>query len=376
VPDRLPPPDARETTRESGAERRLLVIAAAAFLAYLLYLTLDLRFDLFRSDIASYWKQSFEWRAPYSTWWVPGYSLVIAALRGLTLGLLPPLAVMVPIAAVSYLVAVRAAFRLAREAGSPRAFEIGLLFAIFPFVGLTYSVYPMSDVSAIALFLLAVVELQRGRWGRFTLFAAGAMFFHKVMWFFVPPLLAIAFFTHPAARRVVPLAFLPLVAWAVGGWFHFHHPLWFVRFNYETHTVVKEGLPVFGGLIQTLQGGTTPKLWKGVVILAVLVAALIAAWSCWRRRLWAGLSVALTIAFLVAAVNAYEIWVAVRYSRLLVVPIALASAAVAGARDTAGSARPAGTASSTGRRLLEGVGWAAALLSNFGFGHYLAHYFD
>jgi hypothetical protein len=316
---------------------------------------------MFRSDVRSYWGQSFEWRSPFNAWWVPGYSLVIAAVRGLTFGKLPPLAVMIAITSTAYLIAVWAVGRIAREAGASSAFELGILFALFPLVGLTYVAFPISDITAIALFLLAVLEMLRRRWGRFALWSAMALLFHKVMWFFVPPLLAIAFIQDARARRVVPLAVVPLLLWIVGGAIQFGSPLWFIRFNYETHTVIKEGLPVLGGLIETFQGGSAAKLGKGVVIVTTLVTALVTAFLCARRRLWAGLSVSLVVAFLVAAVNAYEIWIAVRYGKLLVV----AWCQLAGASQSS--------------RRAPVMGWVGVALlliaSNLAFGYYLAHYF-
>ena len=331
------------------------------FLVYLLYLLQILDFDMFRSDVRSYWVQSFDWRSPFNGWWVPGYALVIAAVRGLTFGQLPPLAVMIPIAAVAYLIAVATIERIAREAGARSSFELGLLFALFPLVGLTYVAFPISDITAIALFLLAVLEMQRRRFRWFTLWCALALLFHKVMWFFVPPLMLTVFVQHREARRVVPFAVVPLLLWIVGGAIKFGSPLWFIRFNYETHTVIKEGLPVLGGLVETLQGGSAAKLGKGVVILTTLATALVTAALCWRRRLWAGLWISLVVAFLVAAVNAYEIWIAVRYGKLLVV----AWCQLAGA--TQNFRRPSAAA-------LAGVA-VLLLASNLAFGYYLAHYF-
>ena len=336
-------------------------MAGGSFLLYLFYLLQMLSFDMFRSDVRSYWWQSFEWRSPFSAWWVPGYSLVIALVRGLTLGKLPSLVVMVAICAAAYLIAVSAIYRIAKEAGAHSAFELGLLFALFPLVGLTYAAYPISDIAAIALFVLAVLEMQRGHWGRFTLWSALALLFHKVMWFFVPPLLLTAFIQHREARRVIPLAVVPLLLWIAGGAIKFGSWLWFIRFNYETHTVMKQGLPVLGGLVETLQVHSTAKLGKGVVILTTLAAALVTAVLCARRRLWAGLWISLVVAFLVSAVNAYEIWIAVRYGKLLVVAWCL----LAGASQN--SRRPPAM----------GLAGVAVLLlaSNLAFGYYLAHYF-
>jgi hypothetical protein len=286
---------------------------------------------------------------------------VIATVRGLTFGQLQPLVLMFTIAGAAYFLAVSTIDKVARMSGAQSAFELGVLFAFFPLVGLTYAVYPISDIAAIALFLLAVLEMQRGQWGRFTLWTALALLFHKVMWFFVPPLLLIAFVQHREARRVVPYAVVPLLLWIIGGAIQFGSLLWFIRFNYETHTVMKQGLPVLGGLVETLQGGSAAKLGKGVVVITTLVAALATAVLCALRKLWVGLSVALVVAFLVAAVNAYEIWIAVRYGKLLVVAWC----------------QLAGTTRSVRRAPVAGwVGVAVLLLaSNLAFGYYLAHYF-
>ena len=47
--------------------RRLLMVAALGYLLYLAYLLEILHFDMFRSDVRSYWLQSFEWRSPFSS---------------------------------------------------------------------------------------------------------------------------------------------------------------------------------------------------------------------------------------------------------------------------------------------------------------------
>jgi hypothetical protein len=257
-------------------------------------------------------------------------------------------------------VAAGAVYRIARNAGTDHGFELGVLFALFPLVGLTYVAYPISDIGAIALFLLGVEAMQRERWGWLALWSALALLFHKVMWFFLPPMLLIAVVQHPRARWIVPLAFLPLLLWITGGAIKYHSVLWFIRFNYETHTV-KQGLPVLGGLIETMNRASPAKIGKGVVILTTLVVALATAVASARRRIWAGLGISLVVVFLVAVVNAYEIWIAVRYGKLLVAAWCLL-------------ATPAGR---DRRPPVLGMAMVAALLlaSNLAFGFYLAHYF-
>jgi hypothetical protein len=338
------------------------VVAGLGLLLFLFYLLQVLGFDMFRSDVRSYWLQSFEWRSPFNAWWVPGYSLVIALARGVSFGRLPPIAILCTVSGIAYLVAVTTVYRIARQARAQRAFELAVLFGLFPLVGLTYVAYPISDMVAMAVFLLAVLEMQRERWGWFTLWSAAAMLCHKVMWFFVPPLLVTVLVQHPRARRVTPLAVVPLLLWIVGGALRFHSLLWFIRFNYETHAALKHGAPVLAaGLIETLADGSPAKLGKGVVILTTLAAALVTAWRCVRDRQWAGLSIAAVVAFLVIAVNAYEIWIAVRFGKLLVVCWCLL--APSEGRDS--------------RPPWAGLALAAGLLlaSNLAFGYYLAHYF-
>ena len=351
-------------TPADRGERRLLAVAALCYAGFLAYVLFVLRFDMFRSDVQSYWRQSFEWRSPFNDWWVPGYSLVIAAVRGLTFGILPPLAVMVPISALAYLIAVRTVYRIGLEVGSTYALEFGAAFALFPLVGLTTAVYPLSDISAIALFLLAGLAMLRRQWLRFALFAGAALVTHKVMWFFVPPLVATAFVRDRAARPIVPLAFVPLIAWIVGGYFKFHHLLWFIRFNYEAHTVAKGGLPVLGGLVETFALGTPIKIGKGVLIAIVLSTALVSGVGCARRRQWVGVWISAVVAFLVAAVNAYEIWIAVRFAKLLVVPWCLL---------TGGAMAPPPP---RWNKATAALGLALLMLTNLAYGYYLAHYFD
>ena len=88
-----PPSDAPSgdggVLHEDRSLARLLWLAGIAYVLYLVYLEVGLGFEMLQLDSLSYWEKSLEWRTPYDPWWVPGYPLVIAAVRAITFNILP-----------------------------------------------------------------------------------------------------------------------------------------------------------------------------------------------------------------------------------------------------------------------------------------------
>jgi hypothetical protein len=74
---------------------------------------------------------------------------MIALMRVATFDVLPPIAVMMSITGTFYLIGVAVFGRLSNEVGITSPRELSLLFAAYPFVGLTYRVYPVADGVAI-----------------------------------------------------------------------------------------------------------------------------------------------------------------------------------------------------------------------------------
>ncbi len=162
--------------------------AIAIFLLYLLYFVTILQFNMFRSDVLQYWKMSFQWNTPFNVWWAPGYSLLIALLRAITFNIIPPMALMIGISLTAFLISILSVYRIANENKYHYPGFISLVFVFFPFVGLNFAVFPMADISSIALYLCAIYNLKKSRLIYFIVFSAIALLFHKIMWFFIPPL--------------------------------------------------------------------------------------------------------------------------------------------------------------------------------------------
>jgi len=308
------------------SEKILLSVAALLYLLFLVYLTVGLHFNLFRSDVLTYWGESLKWKTPFSTWWVPGYPLLIAAARGITINIVPAIGIMVGISAVAYLIAVSAVYRLAIRNQFHYPFFLGLIFALFPFVGLTYSVYPVADSSAIALLLLAVSNLEKRQWGWFVIFSGASMIVQKVMWFFVPPLMLVAFVKNKESRMLLPYAFLPLLIWMGIGAIYHHDIMWFMRWSYKHLFVSKSSMPILDGLITPLLSNSTAKIGKGILVAIVMVLTLVSAHYNFRHKQWTGVCIALSLFTMIMYVNSYEIWVVVRYSKLLIIPLSFVDA--------------------------------------------------
>jgi hypothetical protein len=142
----------------------LLGTAVALYALFFVYLKAGLGFDFLRSDVLNYWEYSLTLTTPYSTWWVPGYPAMIALVRAATFDVLPPIAVMMSITGTFYLIGVAVFGRLSNEVGITSPRELSLLFAAYPFVGLTYRVYPIADGVAIGFLLLCLLYYWRERW--------------------------------------------------------------------------------------------------------------------------------------------------------------------------------------------------------------------
>ena len=180
-------------------------------------MSVGLGFSMFQSDVSLYWRDSLTLSTPYSTWWVPLYPALIALVRTTTLGMLPPVATMSLISGVSYVVAVITVHALAIQLRFPYPARVAGLFAVWPVVGLTYSVWPIADVTATAIFLSCLLAFEQRRWPAFTVYAAAAMLTHKSMWFFVPDPNGGRMVQYKESRRLAPLAFVPLFIWMIAG---------------------------------------------------------------------------------------------------------------------------------------------------------------
>ena len=290
-----------------------------------------LHFDLLRTDALDYWGDSFGWRQPFNPFHVPLYPMVLALLRGATLGAVSPVALMAAVNLGSLLAGVALVRALLLETGEESgAAEIGaLLYAFWPFVGIVFAASLQAEVPAMALFLGGLLALWRARWPLGGLLLGLAAVTHKGLWPFVGLVVLSEIATRGAGgvRRGAPLLAFVLAPlsflWAAG--VAAGHPLdWLVATNLKSEVASRGSLPLLDGLVGTLLRGDPKALAKGFFVAALaagsaafLVMALRRRYPSWRT----GAALAASVLFLAVALNQWEIWAMVRFSRLLALPL-------------------------------------------------------
>lgn len=320
-------------SHKPAPERVTVALAAAAFVAGWVFAVLVLRFDMFVSDVKWYWDDSIAWRVPYSKVHVPLYALLVAVLRGLTAKALPALVYMWAVAFAAHLAGVWAFTRWAvRAAGREAGLWGTLLFAFWPLVGTSYAVYPTADPLTIALFVLALDALSEERFHRAGLALGLALLANKAIWpVSLLLVLAAAWIHRRQLLRNVGAGLLlavPLLSYWIAGMRHFDSWRWpFSR--YIHYGASRTTVPVFDGLLGHFVAGGASDLAKGTVVWATLVLALVLGYFLWRSRgaegagrLY-GLMIVVATVLGVALLNHDAVWAAVRYSRLLAVPLVL-----------------------------------------------------
>ena len=309
-----------------------LTVLAVGYLTILIYLSVFLNYDLMRSDVLSYWQDSLDWRTPFDPFHVPGYPLLLAILRGISFGILPPLYLMVAVNSAAFLGSGWLIMDILNDSGTSKVFASvsALLFGLWPFVGLTYTVTPLADLPAIFLFLLGLYLLQRSRWFWSAFFLGISLIFHKALWPIAALILAADFIYRQeyfTKRNVIitALVLLPLGSlWLAGSVYH-QSLGWILESNLKVEFITKNNFPIVDGIIGTLMSGGIKGLIKGTLLLGFFAVSTGAIWMAVRNkgalRGWSlGIAIAICLLFLV--LNQNEIWAAVRFSRLLVIPLA------------------------------------------------------
>jgi len=339
--------------RRAVAPREPYALAAAGlagFALFLLFVTRLLGFDVLQSDAVSYWRESLDWRRPFSVWWVPGYPLTLALVNGLLGGPGDPRPVMLTTAALCYAAGIALTWMLARSwglsVGAARA--CALIFACYPFVGLTYAVYPVADGMAIALVLLMALAISREQPVLFSAASAGCLLTHKATWFFVASAAVYVWVQRPEWRRWCVLPLVPFVVYLAAGVVYYGDPLWMIRWSSEHLFAPRGGLPLVDSTLGLMLSGTASKAAKGIVVLTVLLAAVATALACRRRQIGLGVALALALIAMGLTLNQYEAWAAVRFSKVLVVPAIAGAVAIIPALTTTRSRVTALTAAALG----------------------------
>ncbi len=308
-----------------------LLLLAAGYISVAVFLGVVLHYNFFYSDVTFYWKDSLAWQTPFHPFHVPGYALTIALARALTLGQIPAVPLMMGINLLAFAVCVYIIYQIALESGLQAAYAAfaASLFILWPFVGLVYSVRPIADIPASALFLVGLRSLLCSKRAPAGLLLGLAVITHKALWPFAGLVLLADLFDPrqvKAIRRFLPigLAVLPLGLLWIFGWFYHGSPWWLLTSNLQVEMASRGAFPFLDGLVGTwfeegVKGVLKGALLTGFALLAAALIILSARLKFPHARYAAAIAAGSFSLFLV--LNQMEIWGAVRFSRLLVLPL-------------------------------------------------------
>lgn len=310
-----------------------VIILTAGYILVAVFLIVFLEHNFLQSDVLGYWQDSLHWRNPFHSFHVPGYPLLIAFLFTITFQLLSPVTVMWVINFIAFTVSVYLVYRLifAITDNAELALGAALLFGLWPFVGLTYTVVPLADLPSICLFLLGLWYLQRSKMVLAGIFFGLSTITHKAIWLFVFLILLLDFVRRReyVSKRnfiLLTLTFLPLaILWLLGSMYH-HSMTWIISSNYQVEFASRSGFPVLDGILGSLFEGGIKGILKGMLLVGFAVVGGAALFLSSKRvadfQYW-GIAVSLGVLVLFFLLNTHEIWAAARFSRLLVIPLAI-----------------------------------------------------
>jgi hypothetical protein len=304
----------------------LPIVACAAVLYWLIVAAVyrHIGYSVLVSDPAGYADWSHDlWRNSVY-YHLPGYPAAIAAARILTFGALPDDILMQFLCLFAWLGSLSYFDRLLCVIAPAARFPGLVLYAFYPSaVGLAGTVTVESDALLRLLLLGALWHAVSRQWWRWAAFAGFCLVVNKGAWPAIALMTLVCLWRYRLPWRCVVLAFAPLTAYYLAMAARYQDLFWIIRPHLSIQFTPKSHWPLLDGVFGTLLQGTPVSTGKGLLLLAVFVAAIaLNAWL-WRKREWLLLSVAVPVLFYALLINQQESSQIVRFSYLLVIPFCM-----------------------------------------------------
>ena len=272
-------------------------------------------------DVRHYWDMSFYLKSVFDPLFLPGYPAVLFVVRNLTGGLLPASVILLGISCVAFVVGNVLFFRILSVFCPSGAFKGSLLFLYFPFVGVMAVVEPRADATAFMLLLASILTILRARVWWFCLLGSLALLTHKALWPFIAGLTLVALVRgtlkwYHAAAAVLPLGILFLA----GAWYH-HNMMWMFSQHFEVVVVPRGDWPLLDGIIGSFRLGELPDVTKATMAVVLLCLSLLLSYQAVREDYPLMLGLLIPVAFWCIVLNHYEIWAAIRFGKIIVLPL-------------------------------------------------------
>lgn len=236
--------------------KELLTLLAVALVSWLVgYVFLSIiDLDVMVSDVKSYWEDSQTLVQKIHRFHQPGYPFVIAVLHSV-LPALDPVILLHLIALGAWLAGMAVMYLLLNRVAGEMAWYGALAFGLFPLVGLSNTLYPLSDALAGLVLLLCLYGYFTKRRLLLVVGIAASLMVHKALWPMLGMLVLISFVEKRLSVIDVVLSGTPLLIYWLMGAQQFSDYFWIVRSNLEVELSSRSQAPLFDGFYSALAGG-------------------------------------------------------------------------------------------------------------------------
>jgi len=246
---------------------------------------------------------------------------VLFVVRHLTGGLLPAPVILLGISCISFVIANVLFLRIFSIFSPSDAFKGSLFFFYFPFVGVTAVVEPRADGMSFVLLLASLLAILKGRVWWFCLLGSLALLTHKALWPLVAGLALVALVKGTLKWYHLAVLVLPLgILFFAGVWYH-HDMTWMISQHFEVVVVPRGDWPLLDGIIGSFRLGGVQDVTKAVMAVVMLFLSLFLSYQAVREDHLFMLGLLIPIAFWCIVLNHYEIWAAIRFGKIIVLPL-------------------------------------------------------
>lgn len=199
-----------------------------------------------------------------------------------------------------------------------------LLYGMFPLVGMSLAVHPISDTFALLFLTTGILFFLLRRYAFMAVFLALALLMHKFTWPGVFIVLALGLWQKRIGLPIATLVVGPMAAYWIAISLHYSDPFYLIGGNINVGLENQRQYPLLDGVLQTLLDGVKgsfPDLIKGSLVGIILFICL---WLL-IEKVWVGekalLAFLIPLLFFGLLTAPYLVFAVVRFGKLLVIPV-------------------------------------------------------
>ncbi len=281
-------------------------------------------FDFYASDLGVYLNWSYDLKSHREPQQLPGYPFLLFFFRELTFGSLDNIFI-AQLIVISFWAILVISVREILLKIAPRLSKFGtVVFAFYPFFGISFASYPLVDIIAHALLALSIYFGLKKQISFFILCVIAGTFLHKAMW---PTYLL--FCTFLLYKKDISFRNLIVISVPLASYYLYLFLLQNREFeelgilrNLSTNFNLNDSEYIFQGLLETLKNDSfTIKFWKGICFLVVMIATLFLTLISFLKKDYFNLIFCLPILGIGLFINEFTSSAFLRHSKFILFPM-------------------------------------------------------